>query len=80
MLDAWERPARAMPPPNWSLAFPTIALGPRTTPLMKSGILEPDLVQDAAPDCSVVASLCAGIARGRRGHSKVRPVLAARTL
>lgn len=30
-----------------------------------------DLVQDAATDCSVVASLCAGIARAERGHAKI---------
>lgn len=30
-----------------------------------------DLVQDAATDCSVVASLCALVARGERGHVKV---------
>jgi calpain-7 len=34
-----------------------------------------DLVQDAATDCSVVASLCAGIARSERGHDKVRESL-----
>lgn len=31
-----------------------------------------DLVQDAATDCSVVASLCAGVARSERGYDKVR--------
>ena len=31
-----------------------------------------DLVQDAATDCSVVTSLCAGIARAERGHDEVR--------
>lgn len=30
-----------------------------------------DLVQDAATDCSVVASLCAGIARAEKGHKKL---------
>lgn len=30
-----------------------------------------DLVQDAATDCSVVASLCAGVARAKRGHPKM---------
>ncbi|KAF1966793.1 cysteine proteinase [Bimuria novae-zelandiae CBS 107.79] len=30
-----------------------------------------DLVQDAATDCSVVASLCAGIARTERGYDKI---------
>lgn len=32
-----------------------------------------DLVQDAATDCSVVASMCAGIARTERGHDQVGP-------
>lgn len=31
----------------------------------------PDLVQDASTDCSVVASLCAGVARHSRGHAKL---------
>lgn len=30
-----------------------------------------DLVQDAATDCSVVASLCAGAARAETGHAKI---------
>lgn len=30
-----------------------------------------DLVQDITTDCSVVASLCAGIARANKGHGKV---------
>lgn len=32
-----------------------------------------DLVQDAATDCSVVASLCAGVARQKRGHTSLMP-------
>lgn len=32
---------------------------------------EPDLVQDITTDCSVVASLCAGVARSSKGHAKV---------
>lgn len=39
-------------------------------PLMSSS-RSIDLVQDAATDCSVVASLCAGIARAERGHDQV---------
>jgi calpain-7 len=31
-----------------------------------------DLVQDITADCSVVASLCVGTARGERGHTKVK--------
>ncbi|QIX00984.1 hypothetical protein AMS68_006501 [Peltaster fructicola] len=35
-----------------------------------------DLVQDASTDCSVVASLCAGVARALKGHSRLlKPVL-----
>lgn len=34
-----------------------------------------DLVQDAASDCSVVASLCAGVARAERGHDQVRSLV-----
>lgn len=30
-----------------------------------------DMVQDVAPDCSVVASLCVGAARAEKGHQKV---------
>lgn len=37
-----------------------------------------DLVQDAATDCSVVASLCAGIARAERGHDEVSPLSTAK--
>ena len=33
-----------------------------------------DMVQDAAPDCSVVASLCVGAARAEKGHRKVGTV------
>ncbi|KAL1601833.1 cysteine protease [Paraconiothyrium brasiliense] len=45
--------------------------GSAGTPVMSSP--RPiDLVQDAATDCSVVASLCAGIARTERGYDKVR--------
>ena len=34
-----------------------------------------DLVQDMTSDCSVVASLCAGAARGEKGHPRVRRYL-----
>lgn len=32
---------------------------------------EIDLVQDVTTDCSVIASLCAGISRALKGHEKV---------
>ncbi|KAI7596234.1 hypothetical protein KC346_g15251, partial [Hortaea werneckii] len=57
VLDDWKRPHEALPPPTW---FPGDRnhLGPSMTYSRKI-----DLVQDAATDCSVVASLCSGIAR-----------------
>lgn len=62
VLDDWKRPTDALPPPSW---FP----GDRTNlgPIM-TGTRKLDLVQDAATDCSVVASLCAGVARLEHGH------------
>lgn len=65
-FQGWVRAQDAVPPP---------ALHPNgrdgIVPLMSS--LRPiDLVQDAASDCSVVASLCAGVARAERGHDQVR--------
>ncbi|KAI6813258.1 cysteine proteinase [Hortaea werneckii] len=65
VLDDWKRPHEALPPPTW---FPGDRnhLGPSMTYSRKI-----DLVQDAATDCSVVASLCSGIARAERGHAKI---------
>ncbi|KAK3702819.1 cysteine protease [Vermiconidia calcicola] len=65
VLDDWKRPPDALPPPSW---FP----GDRTNlgPAM-SFTRSIDLVQDAATDCSVVASLCAGVARAAKGHNKI---------
>lgn len=62
VLDEWKRPIEALPPPSW---FP----GDRTNlgPVMDN-VGDIDLVQDAATDCSVVASLCAAVARVKRGH------------
>jgi calpain-7 len=42
--------------------------------LMASGRHDIDLVQDITTDCSVVASLCAGTARGLKGHGMVSVV------
>ncbi|PSN62418.1 cysteine proteinase [Corynespora cassiicola Philippines] len=61
-LLGWMRAKDALPPPNSSLTA-----SPGSGPTMEtSGSI--DLVQDAATDCSVVASLCAGIARAECGH------------
>lgn len=62
----WLRAKEAVPPPSLA-SNSTASIGP----LMSSS--KPlDLVQDAASDCSVVTSLCAGIARSERGHEQVR--------
>nr|POE48731.1 calpain-like protease palb/rim13 [Quercus suber] len=61
VLEGWLRPQLAMPPPSWY---------PRTRVNYTAGMTSPqkiDLVQDAVTDCSVVASLCAGVARTERG-------------
>lgn len=67
VFDGWYRPQDALPPPSW---FP----GDRTNlnPVMVIS-RKMDLIQDASTDCSVVASLCAGVARVERGHPKVLP-------
>ncbi|KAF2429597.1 cysteine proteinase [Tothia fuscella] len=64
-FDGWHRANDAIPPPSW---FP----GERTSlgPIMQA-TRTIDLVQDAATDCSVVASLCAGAARAEKGHVKI---------
>lgn len=46
---------------------------PFTDPLM-CATEKIDLVQDATSDCSVVASLCACVARTQRGHPTVRKI------
>jgi hypothetical protein len=65
VFDDWKRPAEALPPPAWYTAQERVS-----EPTMSSSRTI-DLVQDAATDCSVVASLCALVARGERGHAKV---------
>ena len=65
-FDKWARAKDALPPPNMSLDNKNM-----TGPVMGT-YRTIDLVQDAATDCSVVASLCAGIARAQRGHDKVK--------
>ena len=66
IFDGWKRPNDALPPPNSQ-----VPQGPaETCPTMISE-QSVDLVQDINRDCSVVASLCAGIARGSHGHSQV---------
>ncbi|KAF2220068.1 hypothetical protein BDZ85DRAFT_204999 [Elsinoe ampelina] len=64
-LEGWKRPHEALPPPTWkSHGRPR----PKATMLPTEAI---DFVQDAATDCSVVASMCAGVARAQKGHSRL---------
>ncbi|KAF1988185.1 cysteine proteinase [Aulographum hederae CBS 113979] len=64
-FDGWKHAVDALPPPT---LFP----GDRRLlgPMMHTN-RSIDLVQDAAADCSVVASLCAGTARVGKGHQKL---------
>ncbi|KAL9055397.1 MAG: hypothetical protein Q9162_003594 [Coniocarpon cinnabarinum] len=64
ILSAWKRPQIALPPPHMRVdhaAGPPIMQAPGPT----------DFVQDAATDCSVVASMCAGMARVEKGFSSL---------
>ena len=65
ILDEWKRPCDAFPPPKWPLPD-----GIDRVPVMYP-TREIDLVQDAATDCSLVASLCSIMARCKSGHVKV---------
>ncbi|KAF4556147.1 Calpain family cysteine protease-like protein [Elsinoe fawcettii] len=64
-LDGWKRPHEALPPPTWQSNGRT---RPEPTMFPTEAI---DFVQDAATDCSVVASMCAGVARAQKGHSRL---------
>ncbi|KAL9096357.1 MAG: hypothetical protein Q9165_001354 [Trypethelium subeluteriae] len=57
IFKGWKRAREALPPPTWC---PDAS--PRLAPSMDI-TSETDMVQDAATDCSVVASLCADSAR-----------------
>ena len=67
-FQSWARAERAIPPSSMLSSNQT-----GTGPLMSSSHTI-DLVQDAASDCSVVTSLCAGLARAERGHDHVSHV------
>ena len=66
IFNGWRRPDDALPPAK--LRISSASAGAAPTMVAEQDI---DLVQDVTTDCSVVASLCAGIARASRGHSKV---------
>lgn len=71
VFDAWKRAADAVPPPAWFISEND---RDGTGPTMDSG-KGVDLVQDHATDCSVVASLCAVVARSERSHAEVSETL-----
>lgn len=63
-LAGWKRPEEALRVDSGGQN------GAVVTPTMRaSGKI--DLVQDVTADCSVVASLCAGVARAEEGFGKV---------
>ena len=68
IFDGWRRPGEALSPTKVRLS--NVSAGAAPTMTAENDI---DLIQDVTTDCSVVASLCAGIARASRGHSKVHP-------
>jgi hypothetical protein len=59
---SWNRAEEALPPPSL-----LVGGGPVTMHSDQST----DLVQDVATDCSVVASLCAAVAREEKGHTRI---------
>lgn len=65
-LDNWKRPKDTA-----IAAGSTLQPEELTSDLMMHPTEHIDLVQDAASDCSVVASLAAVVARFARGHVKV---------
>lgn len=62
----WKRPREALL--HVSIDKDTHPL-PNEVTMSKQGTW--DMVQDVAPDCSVVASLCVGAARAEKGHQRV---------
>ncbi|RMZ70252.1 cysteine protease [Pyrenophora seminiperda CCB06] len=63
-FQAWLPAKQAVPPPSL-IPHGSAGVGP-----VMSSSRALDLVQDAASDCSVVTSLCAGAARAERGHDQ----------
>lgn len=71
MFTAWERPDNALPPPSSTLLNRAHDNGSTTiTPTMTS-TYNNDFVQDAATDCSVVASLSAAMACAGKAYNTV---------
>ncbi|KAF2150247.1 cysteine proteinase [Myriangium duriaei CBS 260.36] len=63
-LAGWEHASKALPPPSWNSVNPATV----TTTTDAASVATIDLVQDAATDCSVVASMCAVLARFQKGR------------
>lgn len=72
-LDGWKRPEDALPPPTKHTSDST---PPPVTMHINAAV---DIVQDAATDCSVVASMCTALARAQRGHARVGHLQVERT-
>lgn len=70
ILDDWKRPSEALPPPIWKFEEGSTEHSDVPSATMQRQTPS-DFVQDAATDCSVVASLAAGAARAHNGHDKV---------
>ena len=68
IFDGWRRPYEALLPAKVQISN----MGAGVAPIMIAD-QHVDLIQDVTTDCSVVASLCAGVARASHGHSKVYP-------
>lgn len=70
LLDGWKRPSDSLPPPYWPRTPMKQSVEDLSILSMKA-LRSVDLVQDAATDCSIVASLSAAIARTERGFDDV---------
>lgn len=66
LFDGWRRPDELLPPPSRHEPTTNSVKSSPTDDNEKA-----DLVQDVTSDCSVVASLCACVARAERGHPSV---------
>lgn len=65
VFNGWKRPAELIEELGRGSVTPDALKLPKTKVVM-------DLVQDITTDCSVIASICAAVARFERGHGCVR--------
>ncbi|KAL8991111.1 MAG: hypothetical protein Q9177_000399 [Variospora cf. flavescens] len=68
LFDGWRRPDELLPSPKRHEPSPNLVKSALTNANEKT-----DLIQDVTSDCSVVASLCACVARAERGHPSLLP-------